>query len=80
MSEEDKYALRQFVRDLYQDSITSEDARDFLMEVQESLQKKIESWGETVMSPEEYMAEQEAAAQTAKDRAEYERLGAKLGK
>ena len=72
--------LQQFIRDLYQSSISTEDAGEFTLGTQEVLQALIESWGETVMSAQEYMEAQEAACEKAKDAREFERLRQKLGK
>ena len=72
--------LKQFIRDMYQDAISCEDARDFTLGAQESLETLIRSWGEDPMSPQEYMEAQEAAIEKAKDEREFERLREKLGK
>jgi len=73
-------SLKQFIRDLYQDAISCDDARDFTIGVQESLATLIRSWGENPLNPEEYMEAQREAEEKAKDEAEFERLRRKLGK
>jgi hypothetical protein len=73
-------ALKQFIRDTYQESISCEDARDFTLGIQEGFQAKIESWGETPMTAEEYMEAQQVAAERAADEREFDRLRKKLGR
>ena len=67
-------ALKDIIRMLYNDAISTEDARDFTLGVQDQLGVLIRSWGEELMTPEEYMAAQEAAQERARDLAEIERL------
>jgi len=73
-------SLKEFIRETYQESISTEDARDFTMDIQEQFGAKIRSWGEKLMTPQEYMEAQEAAQQRADDEREFARLRAKLGK
>ena len=63
----------------YQDSLESEDAREFIMGVQEHFKEEIESWGETPMSAQEYMAAQEAEQERAAKMKEFLRLKKELG-
>lgn len=72
-------ALRQFIRDTYQESISCEDARDFTLGIQESFHAKIESWGEKPMTAEEYMEAQRVADERARDLAQIELLKKKHG-
>lgn len=73
-------ALKDFLRDLYNDSISCDDAREFTLSVQNRLQALIASWGEKPMSPQEYMEKQRREEEEARDRQELERLAKKLGK
>lgn len=73
-------ALKAFIRELYQDAISTDDARDFTIGVQDSLRALITSWGEKVLTPEEYMEQQRVAQERADDEREFERLAKKLGK
>jgi len=73
-------ALKQFIRDTYQGSISTEDGGEFTLGVQEDFQAKIKSWGETPMTPEEYMDAQREAQERAANEKEFERLKKVLGK
>lgn len=73
-------SLKNWIRELYFDALSCEDARDFTLGTQEAAHQLISLWGESPMTAEEYMEKEREAEERARDEAELARLAAKLGK
>lgn len=72
--------LRGLLKDLQEESISCDDARDFTLGVQDQLTNEVQKWGDDTMSAAEYMEAQKEAEERARDEAEFERLRKKLGR